>query len=98
MPVRARSSVSFFDGPPIVSCLAFSVSGGNLTESIDAFDHPYRDWVREKAAQKAHEIRRQGFSGPAMLGIHDLEYVGISHRLDALTPQFKVRTPRAEDT
>lgn len=97
MPVRARSSVSFFDGPPIVSCLAFSISGGKLTEPIDAFDHPYWDWVREKAAWKAHEIRRQGFSGLAMLGIHDLEYVGISHRLDPLDPEFKVRTPRAAD-
>lgn len=91
MPVKARTSVSFFDGPPIVSCLAFSVAEGKLTEPVDAFDHPYWDWVRNKASQKAHEIRRQGFSGPAMLGIHDLEYVGISHRLDALSDRFSVR-------
>jgi fructose 1,6-bisphosphate aldolase/phosphatase len=91
MPVRARTSVSFFDGPPIVSCLAFSVRGGKLTEPVDAFDHPYWDWIRQKAAQKAHDIRQQGFSGPAMLGIHDLEYVGISHRLDALDERFTVR-------
>jgi len=91
MPVRARSSVSFFDGPPIVSCLAFSIREGKLTEPVDAFDHPYWDWVRQKASMKAHEVRRQGFSGSAMLGIHDLEYVGINHRLDALEPRFKVR-------
>lgn len=92
MPVREKSAVSFFDGPPIVSCLAFCVNDGKLTESVDAFDHPYWDWVREKASRKAHEIRQQGFSGPAMLGIHDLEYVGISHRLDALDERFIVRS------
>jgi len=92
MPVKAKSSVSFFDGPPVVSCLAFSVRDGKMTGPVDAFDHPYWDWVREKAAQKAHGIREQGFSGPAMLGIHDLEYVGISHRLDALDGRFVVRS------
>jgi fructose 1,6-bisphosphate aldolase/phosphatase len=91
MPVKARTSVSFFDGPPIVSCLAFSIHEGRLTEPIDVFDHPYWSWVRNKAAQKAHDIREQGFSGPAMLGIHDLEYVGISHRLDALDERFSIR-------
>jgi fructose 1,6-bisphosphate aldolase/phosphatase len=91
MPVKAKSPVSFFDGPPIVSCLAFSVHEGRLTGPVDAFDHPYWDWVREKAARKAHDIREQGFSGPAMLGIHDLEYVGINHRLDALDEKFRVR-------
>jgi fructose 1,6-bisphosphate aldolase/phosphatase len=91
MPVRARSAVSFFDGPPIVSCLAFCVAQGKLTEAVDAFDHPYWDWVRQRASEKAHEIRRQGFSGPAMLGIRDLEYVGISHRLDALDAEFQMR-------
>ncbi len=91
MPVKARTGVSFFDGPPIVSCLAFSVHEGRLSEPVDAFDHPYWDWVRQKAAQKAHDIREQGFSGPAMLGIHDLEYVGINHRLKELNKRFRVR-------
>ncbi|MCK5247898.1 fructose 1,6-bisphosphatase [Candidatus Bipolaricaulota bacterium] len=92
-PVKAKSAVSFFDGPPIVSGLAFSIREGRLTEAIDVFDHPYWDWVRAKAAQKAHYIREQGFSGAAMLGIHDLEYVGINHRLDALESRFVVRNP-----
>jgi len=91
MPVKARMSVSFFDGPPIVSCLAFCVHDGHLTGPVDAFDHPYWEWVRTKASEKAHAIRQQGFSGPAMLGIHDLEYVGISHRLDAMDERFTVR-------
>ena len=91
MPVKARSSVSFFDGPPVVSCLAFSVRNGKLAGPVDVFDHPYWDWVRDKASAKAHAIREQGFSGPAMLGIHDLEYVGINHRLNALDERFTVR-------
>jgi fructose 1,6-bisphosphatase len=53
--------------------------------------------VRETAARKAHDIRAQGFSGPAMLGIHDLEYVGISHRLDALDERFSIRGEAPSD-
>jgi len=92
MPVKAGSGVSFFDGPPIVSCLAFCVREGVLTEPIDAFDHPYWDWVREKAAAKAHAIREQGFSGPAMLGYHELEYGGIKQRMKELDDRFVVRS------
>jgi len=91
MPVKAGSGVSFFDGPPIVSCLAFCVREGALTESVDAFDHPYWDWVREKASRKAHAIREQGFSGPAMLGYHELEYGGIRSRMENLDDRFVVR-------
>jgi len=91
MPVKAGSGISFFDGPPIVSCLAFCVRNGILTEAVDAFDHPYWDWVREKASQKAHFIREQGFSGPAMLGYHELEYGGITARMNRLDGRFKIR-------
>jgi len=91
MPVRAKTGVSFFDGPPIVSCLAFCVHEGRLTEPVDAFDHPYWDWVREKASRKAHDIREQGFSGPAMLGYHELEYGGITDRMERLDAKFRVR-------
>ena len=91
MPVKAGSTVSFFDGPPIVSCLAFSVREGKLTEPVDVFDHPYWDWVRDKASQKAFFIREQGFSGPAMLGYHDLEYGGITARMGKLDARFRVR-------
>jgi fructose 1,6-bisphosphate aldolase/phosphatase len=91
MPVKAGSTVSFFDGPPIVSCLARCVHDGKLTEPVDTFDHPYWDWVRDKAAQKAYFIREQGFSGPAMLGYHELEYGGITDRMGKLDTRFRVR-------
>ena len=90
MPVVAGTGVSFFDGPPIVSCLAFSMREGKLSEPADAFDHPYWDWVRTKVSQKAHDIRAQGFSGPAMLPYSDLEYGGIKERLKKLEARFTV--------
>jgi D-fructose 1,6-bisphosphatase (EC 3.1.3.11) len=67
MPVKINSSISYFDGPPIVSCHAFSVHNGKLTEPVDAFDHPFWDYVRDKVSEKALKLREQGFSGPAML-------------------------------
>lgn len=91
MPVKEETGVSFFDGPPIVSCLAFCVHEGRLTEPVDVFDHPYWDWVRTRVAQKAHDIREQGFSGPAMLPDADLEYGGITERLGNLEKRFYIR-------
>jgi fructose 1,6-bisphosphate aldolase/phosphatase len=91
MPVHLNSPVSFFDGPPIVSCAAFCVHNGKFTEPADAFDHPYWDFARQKIAQKASDIRDQGFSGPAMLPYSELEYGGIVDKLKALDKKFVVR-------
>jgi fructose 1,6-bisphosphate aldolase/phosphatase len=75
----------------MVQCLGFSVKDGKLIGPVDIFDHPYWDWVREKAARKMSEIRRQGFSGPAMVGMEELEYGGIAERLRKLEEKFSVR-------
>ena len=91
MPVKKNSSVSFFDGPPVVSCLAFSVKNGKLSEPADAFDQPFWDYIRQEVAKKAIEIRRQGFFGPAMLPMSELEYGGIVEALSQLEKRFKVR-------
>jgi len=91
MPVVKNSPVSFFDGPPIVSCLAFCVHNGRLTDPADAFDHPYWDWVRNRISRKASEIRAQGFSGAAMLPYSELEYGGIVAKMEKLEKKFKVR-------
>jgi fructose 1,6-bisphosphate aldolase/phosphatase len=93
MPVRAGSSVSFFDGPPIVSALAFSMRDGKLTRPVDAFDHPFWDHVRNRAAEKAIAIREQGFSGSAMLPQSELEYGGIVEVLEALESRFRTAAP-----
>jgi fructose 1,6-bisphosphate aldolase/phosphatase len=91
MPVKKNSSISFFDGPPVVNCLAFCLKNGKLTESADVFDHPYWDWVRNRASQKAEEMRRQGFSGAAMLPMSELEYTGVMETLRELEKRFKIR-------
>ena len=89
MPVKQNSTISYFDGPPVVSCAAFAVHKGKLTEPADAFDHPYWDHIRNEVSRKATEIRRQGFSGAAMLPYSELEYGGIVEILDRLDKKFR---------
>jgi fructose 1,6-bisphosphate aldolase/phosphatase len=91
MPVKRNSSISYFDGPPVISCMAFCVQNGKLTEPADAFDHPYWDYVRNNVSQKAEWIRRQGFSGPAMLPMSELEYTGVMDTLKNLEKKFTIR-------
>jgi fructose 1,6-bisphosphate aldolase/phosphatase len=91
MPVRHGTGCSYFDGPPIVSCWGFCVHEGKLTEPVDLFAHPFWDAVRTRAADKAMEIRRQGFSGAAMLPYSELEYGGIVKILEKLESRFTVR-------
>lgn len=90
MPMKLNSTISYFDGPPIVSAAAFCVKNGIFTEMVDLFDHPLWDLVREKAAKKALDIREQGFFGSAMLGMNELEYnEGLIQRLKILNKKFK---------
>ena len=95
MPVRLNATVSFFDGPPVVTCAAFSMHEGRLTEAVDVFDHPFWDAVRDRCADKAMEMRRQGFFGAAMLPMAELEYTGIVERLEALDDRFELRHAEA---
>ncbi|MBI4954186.1 MAG: fructose 1,6-bisphosphatase [Myxococcales bacterium] len=91
MPVRLNSTISYFDGPPIVTCAAFSMREGKLTEPVDAFAHPFWDRIRAHVADKAVEMRRQGFFGAAMLPMAELEYTGIVKKLESLEGRFRVR-------
>jgi fructose 1,6-bisphosphate aldolase/phosphatase len=91
MPVPHGTRVSYFDGPPVVSCFAFCVHGGKLTGPVDPLAHPFWDEVRRRAADKALEMRRQGFSGAAMLPYSELEYGGIVGILERLDRSFRVR-------
>jgi fructose 1,6-bisphosphate aldolase/phosphatase len=90
MPVTHGTGTSYFDGPPLVSCLGFCVHEGRLTEPVDLFAHPFWDTVRARASDKALEMRRQGFSGAAMLPYSELEYGGIVKILNQLETRFKV--------
>lgn len=91
MPVPLRTQTSYFDGPPLISCAALCVHEGKLTEPLDAFAHPFWDAVRMHAADKGVEMRRQGFIGPAMLPMGELEYTGIKEKLTELDTRFRVR-------
>ncbi len=96
MPVPSNTPVAYFDGPSLVSCLAFCVHEGKLTEPVDVFAHPFWDTIRQKAAEKTLEMRRQGFVGPAMVGFEELEYGGITERLKKLDGRFVVREPQPQ--
>lgn len=91
MPVPLNTGTSYFDGPPLVSCAAFAEHNGLLTEAWDAFAHPFWSSVRDRVADKAQEMRRQGFFGAAMLPMSELEYTGIMEKLAVLDTRFKVR-------
>ncbi len=91
MPVTLNSPTSYFDGPPLVSCAAFCVHEGRLTEPVDTFAHPFWDAVRDRVSEKSIEMRRQGFSGAAMLPWSELEYTGVSEKLDELDKRFQIR-------
>lgn len=91
MPVKQNSEVSFFDGPPIVSAAAYSVRRGKLTEAADCFAQPYWDNIRTRIAGKAEEIRKQGFFGPAMLGMGELEYTQMAPTLKNLEKKFNIK-------
>jgi fructose 1,6-bisphosphate aldolase/phosphatase len=90
-PVPHGTGCSYFDGPPVVTCFGFCVKRGRLTEPVDPFKYPFWDAVRSRAADKMVEIRRQGFSGPAMLPYDELEYGGIVDVLADLQERFRVR-------
>ena len=91
MPVKQNTSVSYFDGPPVVSAATYCVKEGKLTEVADAFDQPFWDEVRSQVSRKAIEIRRQGFSGAAMLPYDELEYGGIKEVMEKINKKFKKR-------
>lgn len=91
MPVPLHSGISYFDGPPVITCAAFAMHEGRLTEAVDAFAHPFWDQVRGTVADKAIAMRRQGFFGAAMLPMSELEYTGIMEKLNVLEERFYVR-------
>lgn len=91
MPVPLDSGISYFDGPPIVSCAAYAMHAGRFTEALDSFAHPFWDSVRGHVADKAMDMRRQGFFGPAMLPMSELEYTGIRDKLAELDKRFRLR-------
>jgi fructose 1,6-bisphosphate aldolase/phosphatase len=93
MPVPLNTKVSYFDGPPMVSCAAFGLRQGRLPPPVDVFDHPLWDHVRTRLSEKALEIRRQGFFGNAMQPFETIHYGGIVNILRDLDERFEIRHP-----
>lgn len=91
MPVKQNTIISYFDGPTIASAAGYCVHEGKFTEAVDLFDQPFWDMIREKASQKTFEMRQQGFYGPAMAGMDELEYTGVVDNLKRLNSKFTVR-------
>jgi fructose 1,6-bisphosphate aldolase/phosphatase len=92
MPVSINTAVA---GPyclPLVACMAYSVTRqGRLSEGVDIFGNVAWDETRHKAQRKAEDLRQQGFVGPAMLPIQELEYSAFRKSLAELDAQFAMR-------
>ncbi|MDQ7819915.1 MAG: fructose-1,6-bisphosphate aldolase/phosphatase [Armatimonadota bacterium] len=95
MPVPMNTPASTFFCCPMVCGLGFSIHEGRLTGPTDLFADPFWHAVRDRIAAKAMEMRRQGFFGPAMLPMSELEYGGIVARLRRLEQEFVVRSEPA---
>ncbi len=95
MPVKQNSIISYFDGPTIVSAAGYCVHDGKLTEAVDLFDQPFWDEIRTRATNKTLEMRAQGYHGPTMAGMDELEYTGVVDNLKRLDEKFVVRTHKS---
>lgn len=91
MPVKQNSIISYFDGPTVIAAAGYCVHEGKLTEAVDYFDQPFWDFIRTKASQKAYEIRSQGFYGPSMAPMDEMEYTGVVDNLKRLNEKFEIR-------
>jgi fructose 1,6-bisphosphate aldolase/phosphatase len=92
MPVAINTAVT---GPyclPLVACVAYSVTAqGRLSERADIFGNVAWDATRLKAQRKGAELRQQGFVGPAMLPVQELEYSAFRDSLASLDAEFVLR-------
>ena len=93
MPVPINTPVTGVYCLPLVSCIGFSLdaSGKFSDSSIDFFDNPAWDYVRQVAQEKAIVMRSQGWSGAAMLPYAELEYSGFRQSIGDLVDRFAFR-------
>ncbi|HKK28394.1 MAG TPA: fructose 1,6-bisphosphatase [Gemmatimonadota bacterium] len=92
MPVAIDTAIAGTYCLPVVACVAYSVNRkGRLSERVDLFGNVAWNETRRKAQRKAEEIRSQGFVGPAMLPMQELEYSSFREALAGLEERFEVR-------
>jgi fructose 1,6-bisphosphate aldolase/phosphatase len=93
MPVAINTAVAGAYCLPLVACMAYSVtSSGQLSAGVDVFGNVAWDATRLKAQRKAADLRQQGFVGPAMLPIQELEYGAFRTSLAELEAAFQEKT------
>jgi fructose 1,6-bisphosphate aldolase/phosphatase len=92
MPVAINTPVAGAYCLPLVACTAYSVTkDGKLSERVDLFGNVVWDETRLRAQRKAAELRQQGFVGPAMLPIQELEYSAFRDSLASLEARFELQ-------
>ncbi len=74
MPVKRNTAASANYCIPMVSVSLFSMKGGKLGQSTDAFETSDWDYFRRLAVEKSEMMRAQGFIHPATLMPEELEY------------------------
>jgi fructose 1,6-bisphosphate aldolase/phosphatase len=92
MPVALNTAVTGAYCLPIVACGAYSVTkDGKLSGPVDIFGNVAWEATRLKAQRKAEELRKQGFVGPAMLPMQELEYSAFRNSLAEIESEFQLR-------
>ena len=99
MPVPLNTPVTGIYCLPLVSCTGYSLdANGHFSDSyIDFFDNLAWDVVRQRAQEKAIEMRSQGWSGAAMLPYTELEYSGFRTTVTNLVDRFAFRNGKEAD-
>lgn len=94
MPVPINTAVTGAYCLPVVCAVGFSVApdGTFADEYIDFFDNLAWDYTRQRAQQKALEMRLQGCNGVAMQGEDELEYGGYREIVTAERAGFTFPT------
>lgn len=92
MPVALNTPVTGLYCLPIVSAVGFSVDhDGRFSKNhVDFFGNVAWDQVRLHVQEKGMEMRKQGWSGAAMLPYGELEYGGIKDIIKGLDEKFHI--------
>jgi len=76
---------SYYDGPPLVQAIGFTVNNGEFSDPVYPFDSSFWDNVRRRTSKRFSDFRqRQGAFGPGTVGSDELEYGGWSDIIDDL--------------
>jgi len=99
MPVPINTPVAGAYCLPIVSCLAFSVSGeGKFSANgVDVFGNLAWDRYRALAQERADWMRVQAPFGVAMASQEEISYTGLAERQEALETRFERITEQLRD-